>query len=32
MLSDKENSLKQARSLAEAGKNEEARICILELL
>ncbi len=32
MLSDKENSLKQAHSLAEAGKNEEARICILELL
>lgn len=31
-MSDKEKSLEQARSLAETGKNEEARMCLLELL
>jgi len=31
-LSDKEKNLEQARSLVEAGKNEEARMCLLELL
>jgi len=32
MSSDKEKSLEQARALAEAGKNDEARMCLLELL
>ncbi len=31
-MSDKEKSLEQARSLTEAGKNEDARMCLLELL
>jgi tetratricopeptide (TPR) repeat protein len=31
-LSEKEKSLEQARLLAEAGKNEDARMCLLELL
>jgi predicted Zn-dependent protease len=31
-LSDKEKSLEHARSLVEAGKNDEARMCLLELL
>ena len=32
MSSDTEKSLEEARSLAEAGKNDEARFCLLELL
>jgi len=32
MSSDKGKSLKQARTLAEAGKNDEVRMCLLELL
>ncbi len=32
MSSDIEKKLNQARSLDEAGKNDEARMCILELL
>ena len=31
-LSYKEEKLKQARSLTEVGKNDEARMCLLELL
>ena len=31
-MSGKDNSLEQARSLVKAGKNEEARMCLLELL
>jgi tetratricopeptide (TPR) repeat protein len=32
MSSDKEKSLEQARALAEAGKNDDARFCLLESL
>ena len=31
-MSDKEKNLEHARSLVEAGKNDEARMCLLELL
>ena len=31
-MSDKEKRLEQARSLTEAGKNDEARMCLLEFL